>query len=487
MNRINKVAVQFLDRKTYPEQVPFNPPERYPEYAGTSLDETNTVYAGVRDMLYRLELDRENYGSSEWNPFKDAIQPGMTVFIKPNTVAHVHGEKNDINSVIVHASVLRPILDYVCIALKNEGRIIIGDSQLIMSLFDEAMKASGIKSLLAWYRQQTHVSIECFDLRIVRTARSWLYGKWRKVSVENDPRGYRTVDLGDRSCFKGIDPSRLRIAVASYKQMYKYHSNGKHQYIIPQSFLESDVVINISKFKTHRRTAVTLALKNFMGIPALKDSLPHFITGSVSEGGDQYINPSIRKKIGTKLHDQIQSNPFMVVKFVCALVKYLMWHSQKVVPFKDNISEAMWHGNDTLWRTLLDLNRIVLYSSKDGAMQEVPQRKIFCVIDGIIAGEKNGPLAPDPVSAGVLIAGFSPVTVDVVGASLMGFDIDKIPLIRKALEANHGLLPLYEGDRHTIEIIEHEGSYDLERYKKLRNLAFEAHPAWKGHVELPRD
>ena len=90
------------------------------------------------------------------------------------------------------------------------------------------------------------------------------FDKWRK-KVEQDPRGYRFVDLGDKSCFNDIDPKRLRIAIASYKNMYKHHSGGKHEYLFPQSVLDSDVIINIPKLKTHRRTAVTLAIKNLMG------------------------------------------------------------------------------------------------------------------------------------------------------------------------------------------------------------------------------
>jgi len=483
MIQSNRVAVHFAANKTYPDRVPFDPPERYPEYTGKAVDPGNTVYSGVRDLLYRLGLDRENYESAGWNPFGDIVKPGMTVFLKPNTVVHAHEGHKDVKAVIIHASVLRPILDYLRIALEEKGRIIIGDSQLLFSHFSKAMITSRIKDLLEWYQTVTNIPVECFDLRIVRGARTWLYGKWRRVPVEKDPRGYRMVNLGEKSCFEGIDPSRLRIAVASHKEMYKHHSNGKHEYIFPKSFLESDVVINVSKLKTHRRTAVTLALKNFMGIPALKDSLPHFTTGSISEGGDQYLNPSARKRVCTKLHDEIQSSPTIPVKFICALAKKLIWNSHKVLPFKDDFYEAMWYGNDTLWRTLLDLNRIVHYADKDGVLRDTPQRNVFCLIDGIIAGEKDGPLSADPVPAGVLISGFAPAAVDAVGAGLMGFDVDRIPLIRKALEANDGLLPLYAGCDGSIEIVEGEHSYGLEEYKKLRNLKFEPHPAWKGHVE----
>jgi len=479
----NKVAIQFVDPKSYYDQAPYDPPERYPEYEGAGVDPQNHVYDGVRKMLYALGLDSTNYGSAQWNPLGDLIKPGMTVFIKANTVTHEHDAGKDIFSVIVHASVVRPILDYVCKALQNDGRIIVGDSQLYYCDFEKAMQISQIGKLLEWYTDQTKIPFECYDLRMNKAYRTWLYGRWGRSKVEQDPRGYRFVDLGDQSAFKGIDPKKLRIEIASYKNMEKHHSNGKHEYLFPKSFLESDAVISIPKLKTHRRTAVTLALKNFMGLPAWKDTLPHFMVGSPEEGGDQYINPSLRKSIGTFLHDQVQTSPYIPVKAVCATAKKLLWESNRIIPFKDNIYAAMWYGNDTLWRTLQDLNKAAIYADKEGKLQKQPQRNLFVVIDGIIGGEKDGPLSPEPISSGVLLSGFNAVTADAVGATLMGHDIDRIPLIKKILEGN-GSLPLYSGAQEDIVVVENGQEYPLKELPKHHNLKFEAHPGWKGHVEL---
>lgn len=484
MMQSNKVAIQFVTPIKYHDKIPFDPPVKYPEYKNAGLDPQNHVYEGVRHMLHKLGLDKDNFNTKNWNPFGEIIKPGMTVFLKANTVTHEHEEGKDIFSVIVHASILRPILDYVCKALRHDGRIIVGDSQLYYCNYEKALQVSQIGKLLEWYSQQTRVQIECFDLRINKAYRTWLYGRWGRAKVEQDPRGYRFVDLGEKSAFKDIDPSKLRIAVASYKNMYKHHSGGKHEYLFPKSFLESDVVISIPKLKTHRRTAITLALKNFMGVPSLKDTLPHFMIGSPEEGGDQYIHPSLRKTICTKLHDQIQTNPFIPIKFVCAGTKYFVWNSHKIIPFKDDVYEAMWYGNDTLWRTLQDLNKAVIYADKEGNLCDTPQRKLFVVMDGIIAGEKDGPLVPDPVAAGVLLAGCNAVTIDAVAATMMGFDIKKIPLIQKILDGRNDLLPLYTGTKDDIIIIEDDSEYSLEELKKRHNLHFEAHPAWKGHVEL---
>jgi uncharacterized protein (DUF362 family) len=478
-----RVAVAFTGLETYPANVPFDPPARYPEYALKGVDPSNQVYPWVRETLRRVGLDSKNYGTPGWNPLGDIVRPGMTVLIKPNTVSHMHEENKEYFSVVIHPSVLRPVLDYLCLALRNEGKIIIGDSQVMFGHFEEAMAVSRIDQLLAWYRKQTPIPIECFDLRTVRGVRTWLYGKWGRKKVAQDPRGYQVVDLGDESFFKGVDPKRLRIAIASYKKMYEHHSGGRHEYVFPKSVLESDAVINIPKLKTHRRTAVTLSLKNFMGLPASKACLPHFQTGSVEEGGDQYIHPSWRKRVCLVLHDQIQTRSLVPVKFLFAVIKKLIWDTHKIVPFKDNVYEAMWYGNDTLWRTLLDINRIVFYADKQGKLRDTPQRQNFCLIDGIVAGDGNGPLSPNPRTPGVLLAGYNPAAVDAVAASIMGFDIDKIPLVRRALDENTQRRPIFRGSREEIEVIDGDRTLSLADVQRETNLGFEAHPQWKGHVE----
>jgi uncharacterized protein (DUF362 family) len=478
-----KVAINFTGITSYDVAYPYEPQETYPEFNNKNIDVSNKIYGSIRQLLYNYGLDSENFNLPSWNPFKTLIKPGMTVFIKPNTVSHTHKSGGEIFSVITHASILRPVIDYVLLALKNEGRIIVGDSQLYDSDYDEAMRISGIKDLLEWFKGVSKVPIEYFDLRWNKAKRTILYGRWARKEIKQDPRGYKIVDLKEESYFEGIDPKKLRIAIGSHKKMSKYHSPGHHKYLFPGSLLESDVIINIPKLKTHRRTGVTLAIKNFMGLPSLKDSLPHFTIGSPEEGGDQYINPSIRKKIGTWMHDRIQTSPFLIEKFFFAVLKNLNWSSGNIIPFKDDVSEAMWPGNDTVWRTLLDLNRAALYSDRDGNICDVLQRKYFCVMDGIIAGEGNGPVSPDPVNAGVIIAGANPVAVDTATTLLMGFDPEKILLIKNALEDKNRKSPLFFGNRGDIIVVDNGITKKLDAFSSERNLHFKPHSSWSGFIE----
>ncbi len=480
----NIVAISLIKNKRYPQVCPYHPPFNYPEYRGRFLDPQNEVYEGVRNCLWQLGLDQGNFNTKYWNPFGEMIKPGMCVFIKPNLVSHLHEGKNDIFSVVVHASVLRPILDYVCLALDNKGKIIIGDSPLIFTNFNKILALSGIKELVSWYKKQTKILIDIMDLRKEQGVRTWLYGKWGRKKIGEDPLGYQFVNLGNQSCFHDVDENRLRIAIASYKNMLKHHSNGKHEYLFSKSFLESDVLISICKLKTHRRTGVTLALKNAIGIPSWKDTLPHFMIGSPEEGGDQYPHPSFRKKICTKLHDQIQSSNLIPVKFIIAIAKKILWNSNKMVPFKDDIYEGMWPGNNTLWRTIIDLNRVVLFADKKGKICNKQMRSFFCLVDGIIAGEGEGPLSPNPLPAGVLISGKHPVPVDVVSATVMGFDFQKIPAIKKSFEVINGIDPLYSGKYEDIEVLWNGRRIKINDLSNFINLRMKPHPNWQGFIEL---
>lgn len=53
-----RVAVTFTGLRGYPADFPFNLPERYPEYLRNAVDLGSKVYGAVREILYRLELDR---------------------------------------------------------------------------------------------------------------------------------------------------------------------------------------------------------------------------------------------------------------------------------------------------------------------------------------------------------------------------------------------------------------------------------------------
>ena len=96
--------------------------------------------------------------------------------------------------------------------------------------------------------------------------------------------------------------------------------------------------------------------------------------------------------------------------------------------------EGSWHGNDTIWRTCLDLNRALLYADRQGGMQATPQREELSIVDAVVAGQGEGPLAPDPLPTGAVFAVRNPAVGDFLGAHLLDFDPGKIPLLRHACD-----------------------------------------------------
>jgi hypothetical protein len=90
--------------------------------------------------------------------------------------------------------------------------------------------------------------------------------------------------------------------------------------------------------------------------------------------------------------------------------------------FYDRDIEGSWYGNDTVWRMVLDLNRILIYGRADGTMSDMPQRTIWSLTDAIVIGDGEGPLAPKPRLLGVALvttgAGGTNTITGVAGAWL---------------------------------------------------------------------
>ena len=57
-------------------------------------------------------------------------------------------------------------------------------------------------------------------------------------------------------------------------------------------------------------------------------------------------------------------------------------------------------------------------------------------VDGIIAGEKEGPLEPSNKRLGLIAVGDHPLLIDTVYTTLIGFDYKKIPSLINGLKYN---------------------------------------------------
>ncbi|OGS22109.1 MAG: hypothetical protein A3J83_03825 [Elusimicrobia bacterium RIFOXYA2_FULL_40_6] len=405
------------------------------------------AYSMVREALLALGLDPAN-------PFGEIIKPGNKVLIKPNFVRHFHPKKKNIYSVITHPSIIRAVVDYTYIALKGKGEIIIGDAPLLDTDFEKIVKLTGLKEIVKSYKNEYNFKISILDLRNHKYDYSKSEFLPKTVNLSGDPLGYSLIDLKNRSKFAQFGPcGSLHGLDYDFKKMKEHHSVKKHIYAVSNTMLSADVVISLPKMKVHKKAGVSLNLKNMMGVCCDKRYIPHFNSSDeMPEGCKNLTKFSKRKMIESILSgEKLPAN--------LRLKDILNDNTVDMLPAGD------WHGNDTIWRAILDINNIVKFADKKGKMKKIPQRKFFSIIDGIISGEKEGPLNPVPINTGVVIAGQDFTEVDLAAIKLMGFDYKKIPQYKN----------LVLGDVVKKLSIEQAG------------LSFKPPSGWKGHIEEKND
>ncbi len=472
--------VQDLDLD-YCREIPYHPSTRYPEYPFEHYSTTNRVYDAIRTLFFRLGLDRTHYNMSSWNPLGRYISPGDSVVIKPNLVRH-YNPVGGIEEQITHGSVIRAVLDYAYIALQGQGTITIGDAPVQSCRFKEVTRNAGLDQLTKYYNENTEVKLRLVDFR-KRAGYPRKCGKIQQEELDGDPEGYTLVNLGDYSELTGLNDDYQKFRVTNYdkRHMQRYHNADAHCYVIANSCLQADVIINLPKLKTHRKAGMTGALKNMVGIIGSKDCLPHHRAGSQSEGGDEYLHKDTRKRITTHLSEAIDTTDKRWLACLQSTGRLLTRTTKYILPYRDDYFEGSWYGNDTIPRTIVDLNKIIKFADENGTLQLTPQRQNLTIVDAIIAGEKEGPLEPSPKYCGTLIAGENPVAVDLVCSQIMGFDYSRIPTIIHATHAHtHSMLFTKAIEEVTIQA---DDIIPLREIYASYGVDFIPTSGWKGHIE----
>ncbi|HEY6122032.1 MAG TPA: DUF362 domain-containing protein [Pyrinomonadaceae bacterium] len=486
MNRYS-VAIAQQSRTTYSNQLPYHPPESFPESPFSSqTDPTNEAYSSLRELFVLLKFDSGAFGSPDWNPLGWLIRPGDTVFLKPNMIAEKHYHSDEWEFVITHGSVIRAVIDYVFIALRGEGKIIVGDAPSTEANFDEIVRRMGLREIQSLYWEAKQFEIEIVDLR----DEYWIE-KDRVVldtiQLPGDPRGKTTINLDGKSMFAEVDQDGRHYYGAFYDSVEtnRHHREGTHEYSISKSPLAADVFLSIPKLKTHKKCGLTVNLKGLVGINANKNWLPHYCYGSPETGGDQFATASARNDLENAVVRRakkalLDKNPAM--QMLARKTKKLAY---KVFGETESIIRSgNWHGNDTVWRMALDLNRILLYANPDGSMRESnAAKRYFSVVDGIIAMEGDGPATGTPKAIGCMLAGQNPVAIDAVCARLMGFDYRKLPIVSQAFEPHP--FPLIEAGVESIDTLSNKPVWNgsLTEWRLADVFKFEPHFGWKGKVE----
>jgi uncharacterized protein (DUF362 family) len=484
-------VIHFTGQTAYPQPPPFHPPEAYPELDFLPVERIpdNRVYAGVRRMLRALGYDRERFGTPSWSPLSDFVGPGGTVVIKPNFVRH-YSEKpgGNFETVITHVSLIRPLIDYALKAVGPEGRVIVADAPQYDCEVEVMLERSRLPELLAWYRDAVGVEVPWRDLR-VEFGRHLHGVQYEKRRLAGDPEGYAAVNLGDASEFTVMPPRHLRLLRgADYDEevTLRHHSGGRNEYLVARSILNADLVINAPKVKTHKKSGVTLSMKNLIGINGDKNWLPHYRAGFQAGGGDEFPRPDAYARV-RRFGAEIARR--LLKRGIGGPVFRRLRAAENAAGLGARARNGNWWGNDTIWRTTIDLNKVLYHGDREGVPGQ-PARRVLNVYDGIIAGEGDGPMGPDDRAIGLLAAGEDGVAVDVVLAWIMGFDWHRIPVLTHALGELAGGFRItdFDGDPRHLEVcwIDEQGERRLRLSDIDLDLAFEAHPGWKGRIERAR-
>ena len=483
---MKKVGIIFKKNVEYPKGKELvYPNEKYAELniEHDRYNKHNDVFSMLRDCFIILKLDEKNIGTKKWNPLGKIIKPGNQVLLKPNLVLDENKSGDGTDCLYTNPSVVSAIINYVWKALNGNGKIIVADAPVQQCDFDNLIKKSGYEYLVDYY-QKKGVNIELKDLR------GLVAKKENNVLVQKlvEDNGI-IVDLSINSEHANIgDYKKNRITNYNPNELLSHHNLLKHEYLISKDILESDVIINIPKPKAHRKAGVTIGLKNFIGANVRKEYLPHHRTGSIDEGGDEYLKKSFLLKNSSKLIDKFNiyksQGKYKKARILNKIARIMAAVDKRFVS-KETNREGSWYGNDTIWRTIIDVNKIVKYSNNIGKMCDKPQRKIFTIADMIYIGEKEGPLLPSSKYAGMIAMSDDLVCFDEAICTILGFDINKIPLYQHIREKRKYPLVLEE-EPIIVSNKESINNKTIKDIPKKNTLSIEPSSGWKNHIELER-
>ena len=201
--------------------------------------------------------------------------------------------------------------------------------------------------------------------------------------------------------------------------------------------LEADLIISVPKLKTHCKTGMTGALKNFIGICGEKSFLPHFRRGSPQTGGDEFASDSSIKTLHRGAVALLAHRYPRTFRLLRRLARPTL-HAVATLRGEDlallRSLNGSWPGNDTLWRTVHDVHAAAKFWWDGRFDPSRPGRRILHVLDAVVSGQGQGPLLCRPVHTGCLMAGWDPVAMDFVGAVLLGIDPATLPVLTHALD-----------------------------------------------------
>lgn len=390
-----------------------------------SSDGNDEVSRGVSRLADLLGWS----GGRETGAFGPLIPEGAQVVVKPNWVMDRNQGPWGIEPLLTHASLVRAVVESVLRA--NPSRVVVGDAPLQACDFSKLLATT---ELDRWGEALQAAEPRFAGIRDFRRTTCVVRGGIRVPEENRLPReNFVLFDLGAESLLEPVTDGRGSFRVTQYdpSQMVVTHGPGRHQYLVAKELVDADVVFNLPKLKTHKKAGLTCALKNLIGINGNKEYLPHHRVGGSGRGGDCYPGRSPVKRVLEYAFDRQNSTTSRAGRHGWYQVTHALGKLVRMTGDELGV-EGSWSGNDTVWRTCLDLNRIALYGRADGSLAAEPQRAVFHIVDAVVAGQGDGPLAAQPLPLRLLLAAASAPAIDWVAAQLLGYAPERIPIVREA-------------------------------------------------------
>jgi len=249
-----------------------------------------------------------------------------------------------------------------------------------------------------------------------------------KASRETTP----LVDLGAVSELRAVE----RVWYDAHSQvMAEGGDPGIGRYRISPSVLEADAIICAPKAKVHCSGGITVAMKNMLGIIPAWDG--------------PYEQAVLKDCAHTSDVDQAAGK------------------------------RGIYLDNDTIWRSMADLNRILLHADTQGNLYPNRQRRYLAIVDGIAAAEESQ-YHPRPYPLNTVVIGADPVTVDAVTARCMGFDPRRLKSVTQAAARQDFSLGPAHPSQIKVLVSGGQGLSALYRHALTPELYVFS---WQGHLE----
>lgn len=362
------------------------------------------------------------------------------ILIKPNWVKHSSNTADD----LCLRTNDRFVLTATKAILKMQPRkVVIGDAPIQGCNWEKMINETFIGNLSELSSEFfIPISVKDFRRRKYNANSNFLTAD---VNPESD---YIIVDLANNSLLEPITKpgiNNFRVTQYNPDRMLIAHGPGVHKYCITKELFAADVVFSLPKIKTHEKTCITGAIKNLVGLNGDKDFLPHHRIGGISKGGDCYPGGSYLRLWSELLLDNANRRLGRRSFYFWQKLSSLLWWISR--PGLEYNRAAGWYGNDTTWRMVRDINYLIEYADAEGSFHDLPQRKLFSLCDGVIAGQGDGPLSPEPIALGVISLSNNTILNDIVYSLLMKIPPTKIPLLKEYFNTSSKVYKIFLNGR----------------------------------------